>query len=114
MPDSTTSTTPSDRSRRDELTEEVQRSRANLERLEDEFQRAMGDSGVIQEDRDAIRRSVESARTTLKTAQTTLDRFDDGSYGTCAECGGEIAPERLEAIPDATTCRDCSSGRAST
>jgi DnaK suppressor protein len=36
-----------------------------------------------------------------------LARLDDGSYGTCAVCGEEIAPRRLHAIPEATTCVRC-------
>ena len=36
-----------------------------------------------------------------------MERIDDGSYGTCAVCGEEIAPKRLYAIPEATTCVRC-------
>lgn len=36
-----------------------------------------------------------------------MARLDDGSYGTCAVCGEEIAPKRLHAIPEATTCVRC-------
>ena len=36
-----------------------------------------------------------------------MERIDDGSYGTCAVCGEEIAPKRLLAIPEATTCVRC-------
>jgi DnaK suppressor protein len=36
-----------------------------------------------------------------------MDRLDEGSYGTCAVCGEEIAPKRLHAIPEATTCVRC-------
>lgn len=34
-------------------------------------------------------------------------RFDDGDYGRCAECGGAVADERLEALPATTTCITC-------
>ena len=30
-----------------------------------------------------------------------------GTYGTCSDCGGEIAASRLEARPEATLCIDC-------
>lgn len=36
-----------------------------------------------------------------------MARLDDGSYGICAVCGEEIAPKRLRAIPEATTCVRC-------
>ena len=39
--------------------------------------------------------------------QVALSRVSDGDYGVCSECGEEIAPRRLLAIPDATTCVAC-------
>jgi RNA polymerase-binding protein DksA len=42
-------------------------------------------------------RGLEAART----------RLSDGSYGTCAACGGEIGFERLRANPAAVRCVEC-------
>ena len=39
-----------------------------------------------------------------------MERLDDGSYGTCPVCGEQIAPRRLHAIPEATTCVRCQEG----
>jgi len=36
-----------------------------------------------------------------------LDRLSDGEYGTCTECGEEIAPARLRVIPEVQTCVRC-------
>jgi DnaK suppressor protein len=36
-----------------------------------------------------------------------LARIDAGTYGVCRECGEEIEPKRLEAVPYAATCADC-------
>ena len=35
-----------------------------------------------------------------------LARIDDGTWGVCEVCGKAIDDERLEARPEATTCRD--------
>ena len=35
-----------------------------------------------------------------------IHRLDEGSYGTCAVCGRQIDDERLEARPEAVTCRE--------
>lgn len=43
----------------------------------------------------------------LLRISTALARIDDGSYGTCVNCGDEIPRERLEANPWATLCIDC-------
>jgi DnaK suppressor protein len=44
---------------------------------------------------------------TLKKISTALRRIDEGDYGDCLECGGEIAEARLRALPFAVRCRDC-------
>jgi DnaK suppressor protein len=44
---------------------------------------------------------------TLAKIDEALLRLEDGTYGTCAECGSEIAEARLKAVPFATLCRDC-------
>lgn len=36
-----------------------------------------------------------------------LKRLDDGEYGLCQECGEQIAPARLRAVPEVTTCVRC-------
>ena len=38
-----------------------------------------------------------------------LGRIEDGSYGKCEECGGDIGIERLKARPVTTLCIDCKS-----
>ena len=36
-----------------------------------------------------------------------LERLGDGVYGLCDECGEPIAPARLKAVPEVTTCVRC-------
>src|SRR3989442_7862174 len=36
-----------------------------------------------------------------------LDRLSEGEYGTCVECGEEISPARLRAMPEVQTCVRC-------
>jgi DnaK suppressor protein len=36
-----------------------------------------------------------------------LDRLRGGEYGVCEECGEAIAPARLRAMPEVTTCVRC-------
>lgn len=37
-----------------------------------------------------------------------LRRLEDGVYGLCTECGGEISFERLLVFPETATCVGCS------
>ena len=49
----------------------------------------------------------ENSAQVLTEIDAALQRIDDGTYGTCASCGKDIAPERLEAHPWAALCIDC-------
>ena len=44
----------------------------------------------------------------LQTVDAALAKIDDGSYGKCEECGKPISDARLEALPRAINCIDCS------
>jgi len=61
-----------------------------------------------QRTREAIRhaeqeRDIEE----LRTIATAKARIDDGSYGTCVDCGEDIALARLQAHPSALRCVPC-------
>nr|WP_277603088.1 TraR/DksA C4-type zinc finger protein [Brevibacillus sp. SYP-B805] len=45
-------------------------------------------------------------RETLKEIDQALARIEDGTYGTCTVCGRPIPEERLEALPQAMTCKE--------
>ena len=48
-----------------------------------------------------------SVRGMLQNVENALSRITDGSYGECANCGNEIEPKRLEAVPWARHCLKC-------
>jgi DnaK suppressor protein len=43
----------------------------------------------------------------IRALDAALARVADGSYGECADCGGEIGLERLRAYPTALRCIKC-------
>lgn len=43
----------------------------------------------------------------LDYVDEALQRVEDGTYGVCRVCNGEIGRPRLEAVPTATQCIDC-------
>ena len=43
----------------------------------------------------------------LDKIQKALLKIDDGSFGTCEQCGEEIQIKRLEARPETTLCIRC-------
>ena len=94
-----------------QLRAEHDRQVADLAQLEAEYAVLLEDPSVLQEDRDATRLLVERAREALAATAQAMLRVADGTYGRCAVCGSPIPAERLEAVPDATTCMTCSSAR---
>lgn len=53
----------------------------------------------------------QRARKRLKQIEIALQRVEDGSYGTCVGCGAEIAPGRLEVMPETRLCTKCAAKR---
>ena len=67
----------------------------------------MADTATETVDRE-IDYTLEASDGRLLTAiDSALNRIEGGTYGTCVNCGAQIAPERLEAMPWATLCIDC-------
>lgn len=75
--------------------------------LQAEHDQLLADPDAIQEDRDAIAALRDHALRQLHAARAAMARVDDGTYGTCARCGGRIDDERLAALIDVTTCVQC-------
>jgi len=46
---------------------------------------------------------------TLTEIEYALKKYEDGTYGTCDNCGQLIEPARLEALPQANLCLNCKS-----
>jgi len=48
-----------------------------------------------------------SERQTLIEVDQAIERLDEGSYGSCVNCGEEIPRKRLQAVPWTRYCIDC-------
>ena len=58
-------------------------------------------------DRELDSTLEESEGQHLAHVEAALGRIEDGTYGTCENCGNPIGAERLEAMPWVTLCIDC-------
>jgi DnaK suppressor protein len=45
----------------------------------------------------------------IRDIEAARERIEAGTFGTCVECGGDIAYERLLAYPTARRCIECQS-----
>lgn len=55
---------------------------------------------------NAMLEAAEDQRVQVRAA---LARIDDGTYGTCTDCGAQISEARLQVRPEAARCIDCQS-----
>jgi len=58
-------------------------------------------------ERDLALHQIESNFSRVQSLKLALQRIQDGSYGSCLECGDEISPKRLKAVPWASYCVQC-------
>ncbi|MEO6205205.1 MAG: TraR/DksA C4-type zinc finger protein [Mycobacteriales bacterium] len=62
-------------------------------------------SDLTENDREqAMREAAAQHRTQVVAA---LGRLDDGTYGTCIDCGKTINEARLQVRPEASRCVEC-------
>jgi DnaK suppressor protein len=54
---------------------------------------------------------IQMKAETLTKINDALGRLDEGTYGYCSDCGGEVSEQRLRALPFAVRCKDCEESR---
>jgi len=54
---------------------------------------------------------IQMKAETLQKINEALTRLEEGVFGNCFECGEEISPKRLRALPFAVRCKDCEEAR---
>jgi DnaK suppressor protein len=75
------------------------------------FDEGFADSSQVTAERGEIDALAVSLSDTLEDIEVALQKFDDGTYGRCEGCGGQIGEPRLEAMPAARLCIACASKR---
>jgi RNA polymerase-binding protein DksA len=106
---------------REALLEERRRVQAALDNLHEEnpgslsdetgddavYDNHLADTATVTYDRELDYTLEENSEHVLADIDAALQRIEEGTYGTCSNCGRQIPPERLEARPWATLCIDC-------
>ena len=67
------------------------------------------DRASLETDRNFTLRIRDRERKLITKIREALERIDDGTYGACEICGGEISEKRLIARPVTTMCIACKS-----
>lgn len=71
-----------------------------ISRDSEEAATEMQDDAVLEGQGMLVSREIASVK-------RALARIEDGTYGECVRCGGDISAARLEARPEAALCIDC-------
>ncbi len=58
-------------------------------------------------DRAVVIRNLDQGSDLLREVRNAVERIASGEYGSCQECGEEINPKRLAAVPWAALCLHC-------
>lgn len=65
------------------------------------------DRAALESDRNFTLRIRDRERKLIAKIRQALERIDNGTYGICESCGGEITLKRLKARPVTTQCIEC-------
>jgi DnaK suppressor protein len=94
--------------RREELIVEASRTVDGMGEMREQFPDPT-DRASLEGNRNLTLRIRDRERKLITKIDEALGRIEDGSYGKCEECGGDIGIERLRARPVTTLCIDCKS-----
>ena len=65
------------------------------------------DRASLESDRNFELRIRDRERKLIAKMREAIQRIDNGTYGLCTSCGGDISEKRLTARPVTTLCIDC-------
>jgi len=85
---------------------------ARAEEIDDDLSKPADDDweehATESEDDEVLEKVGDVTLDEIRQIKYALSQIEAGSYGLCAKCGGSIGKERLEALPFATNCIQCS------
>jgi DnaK suppressor protein len=98
--------------RRSVILETARRAAAELDALRSAERDPEFEEGAQTEhEAFTLSRLGETQRREIQQIDAALQRVDAGEYGVCRDCGQEIDPRRLTALPYALLCTECAARR---
>ena len=91
----------------DETMAEAERTVANMTTVEEENFPDPTDRALLESNRNFTLRLRDRDRKLVAKIKEAIKRIDNGTFGVCEACGGEIDEKRLLARPVTTLCIDC-------
>lgn len=95
--------------RREILSEVQEKMRGQREEAHEVLDTGESSEADIQEEIEFA--LIQMKAETLTKINEALRRLEEGAYGYCFDCGGEISEQRLRALPFAVRCKECEEAR---
>ncbi len=95
--------------RKRDILSEAERTRGTMNSSAEDALPDPTDRASLESDRNLLLRMRDRERKLLSKIDEAFTRIDDGTYGRCEQCGGEIGIVRLKARPVTTLCIECKS-----
>lgn len=89
------------------LTDQLSRIRRDRMRINDALDPDFAEQAVQRENDEVLDRLEVAVSSALAQIQLALARIQRGLGAVCEQCGGEIDPQRLQVMPQATRCLAC-------
>jgi len=101
--------------RRRAILETSLRADAELEGLRSAERDPEFEEGAQSEhEQDMLAQMSETQRREIAQIDAAIARIDAGEFGMCKDCGAEIDPRRLAAVPYALLCTECAESAVET
>jgi len=89
------------------LTNHLETELTELEKPEKRHRTDLEEIASDTHDTDSLCEIMGMESNQIGQIEMALSKIDNGTYGVCEDCGGEIPIARLEALPFATQCIEC-------
>jgi DnaK suppressor protein len=89
------------------LSAELAKARSAEEETTEESTQDIADKAVSSYTREFLYSLTDGERTVILQIDEALNRIDDGTFGSCANCGVVMSDKRLNAVPWTPYCVDC-------
>ncbi len=89
------------------LLAELAKTKNAEEETTEESTQDIADKAVSSYTREFLYSLNDSERSTIQQIDQALGRVEDGTYGSCLNCGNPMSEKRLTAIPWSRHCVDC-------
>ncbi len=93
--------------RKEQLLDTVSKTEQDGREADEEAAQDIADKATNSYTKEFLFKKSNDDRFILQLVNEALDRIENGDFGVCVACGGEMQQKRLEAVPWARHCIDC-------